>query len=388
MPRSPAPPVARTEARLFTRCRDWRTWFVRWLCVVAWASPVAGCGAGDAQAPDGPPTTSCPTLADRTEPLVAWVDQGRLDATGALLRDDLDAEVLRALTRVLLDVLAELSVGTLGEVGVALAAFDHPDVHALMTRLLDPLIVETPAAEATLLRLGDVVARCGDERAMRYLATLAADPRLASGLGVLLEPAAADALLAALTQNQDATTRAALVGLLGNALRSMSLPNFDPDPLRSTLVAAAGLSDEISVTLAGVVDLFDAVTRTPDGVASAERIADLAALCGCAVQTDPDGAILGWLVDVLLAPATPPTTPGTKLALPVAPLLETLHNAANGLAGSPAAIEALGVLAKTALVPARARLALPEVRDLFGSGALAALGDALLALGSDPCGAP
>ncbi len=365
-----------------------RSWLASLLCVATVVASLPACGAGDAQAPDGPPTTTCATLTDRTAPLVAWVEQGRLDATGALLRDDLDAEVLRALTRVLLDVLAELPIGTLTEVGDALAAFEHPDVHAHVARLLDPLVVESPAAEATLLRLGDVVARCGDERTLRFVATLAADPRLASGLGVLLEPGAADALLAALAQNRDATTRQALIGLLGNALRSMSLPDFDPDPLRATLVAAAGLSDEISVTLAGVVDLFDAATRTPEGVASGERIADLAAVCGCAVQVDPEGAILGWLVDVLLAPATTPSAPGTKLALPVAPLLETLHNAANGLAASPAAIEALGVLAKTALVPARARLALPELRDLFGSGALAALGDALVALGGDPCGTP
>lgn len=353
---------------------------------LALSACLTGCGAGDAEAPQQV-RSSCPTLDERLAPFSQWAEAGHLDATATILREDFDAEALRALTRVLLEVFAELPNGTLGEVGTALPAYDTAAMHALIARLFAPLLAEGEQADGAIATIGEVGAGCIDGPALAYVGTLTADTRLADGLSALLNVAALGGLLQTLQAIADAETRDALVAVLGNAVLSLSQPDFDPDPLRETLVAAAGLSDDVSVTMQGVVAVFDAATRTPEGSVDPERVAALSRLCGCVADRDPDRRLAGWLVDVLLAPGAI-LPPASATPLPIAPMLETLHNAAVGLASSPEGIDAVAVLLRALAVPARARLALPELRDLFGSGALAALGDAIAALALGGCEAP
>ncbi len=350
-----------------------------------------GCGAGDRLAPAGHSAPACADLTTVTGDLVAHASAGKLAGIGAIVRDQLDAAVMRALLRLLLDVLAALPRSSLETLGPGLGALDSDAGHALVARVIDPLVDGVHDDEVALWAIARSIGVCGDAQALQTLATLLEDARARRGVGVLLAAGTTtlDQLAAALAAAGD-DGRDAFAALVGNILGSLAAPAFDPRPLRKTLVAAVDLSAGVSPTLLALVDLLDAATTRLDGTLDEQRIAGLAALAGCGRAIDPDLAVAGWLYDVVRGPGA--TTLGATQAPPMPlpaidldPVLDLLALGLRGIADSAEGRDAVAVLAMTLLAPERAALALPEIRALFGSGALASIGATLSALVSGGC---
>ncbi len=361
-------------------------------------------GAPDDSAPLEPAAKPCKTVDQYLAPLDAEVAAGRLQHIGRIVREDLDRSTLRAVVRLVIDVVRALPPDALPSIT---ARLDAPgagsSVIPLVVALLEPLpgdpkaVPPKPPRTAELAIFSNVATTCLSPGLFATATEVLRDPRLepilktllagAGGLGEELEKA----LAAAGFEGRDA-----IVALLRNVALSIARPDFDPVPLVAMLDGLAGSN----ASLAALADLLRVLALDDKGAARVANVQTLSAFVGCFVDLDAEFVLPGYWYDIFASgalgqalaatptdtadPDAPDTRADDQLAATMA-VLELLSYATQVLTTSEPARDALGQIGALILRPDLAVEAIPEVLRLLQSGALDGLPGLLSDIAAKPC---
>lgn len=356
-----------------------------------------GCGALDDSAPPAEPPKHCRTVDEYLAPLQAHVAAGRLVHVGRIVQEDLDRPTLRAVVRLVIDVVRALPPATFASLTATLGSPQAGGTLVpIVIALLEPLPGDptaqppVPPRNVELTIFSHVATTCLTADLYVWLTELLRDARLRPIVGELLATAGElGADLEAALAAGGVKGRDAIVALLRNVAVSISRPDFDPLPL---IAMVDGLAAQ-SASLKSVSALLRVAMLDEAGAADPVQIAALSAFVGCFVDLDAGFVLPGYWYDVFASgalsaafAATPTGDEQRQASLDATMAVLTVLSYATGvLAASSPARDALGQVGALILRPDLAVEAIPEVLDLLRSDALDSLPAMLADIANQPC---